>query len=45
MYEDIKKNNFDKHPETVLKKKKKLLEYIIFQNIKKRKELEKDLLK
>ena len=45
MYEDIKKNKFEKHPELVLKKKKKLLEYIVFQNIKKRKDLEKDLLK
>ena len=45
MYEDVKKNKFEKNPETILKKKKKLLEYIIFQNIKRRKDLEKDLLK
>ena len=45
MYEDVKKNKFEKHPELILKKKKKLLEYIIFQHIKERKEFEKDLLK
>ena len=45
MYEDVKRHKFEKHPELVLKKKKKLLEYIIFQNIKERKEFEKDLLK
>ena len=45
MYEDDKRQKFEKHPELVLKKKKKLLEYIIFQNIKERKEFEKDLLK
>ena len=45
MYEDVKKNKFEKHPEIILKKKKKLLEYIIFQNIQERKEFEKDLLK
>ena len=45
MYEDVKKNKFEKHPELVLKKKKKLLEYIIFRYIKERKDFEKDLLK
>ena len=45
MYEDVKKNKFEKNPETILKKKKKLLEFIIFQNIKRRKDLEKDVLK
>ena len=45
MYEEDKRQKFEKHPELVLKKKKKLLEYIIFQNIKERKEFEKDLLK
>ena len=40
-----KKNKFEKRPELILKKKKKLLEYIIFQNIQERKQLEKDLLK
>ena len=45
MYEDVKRNKFEKHPDLVLKKKKKLLEYIIFKNIKERKEFEKELLK
>ena len=45
MYEDAKKENFEKNPELILKKKKKLLEYIIYQNIKQRKEMEKDLFK
>jgi len=45
MYEDVKKHKFEKNPETILKKKKKLLEYIIFQHIKRRKDLEKDVLK
>jgi hypothetical protein len=45
MYEDVKKKKFEKNPETILKKKKKLLEYIIFQHIKRRKDLEKDVLK
>lgn len=45
MYENVKKNKFERNPETILKKKKKLLEYIIFQNIKRRKDLEKDVLK
>ena len=45
MYKDVKKNKFEKRPELILKKKKKLLEYIIFQNIQERKQLEKDLLK
>jgi hypothetical protein len=45
MYEDLKRNKFQKQPDIVLKKKKKLLEYIIFESIQKRKEFEKDLLK
>ena len=45
MYENAKKEKFEKNPELILKKKKKLLEYIIYQNIKERKEMEKDLLK
>ena len=45
MYENAKKNKFEKHPELILKKKKKLLEYIIFQNLQERKNFEKDLLK
>ena len=45
MYEDVKKNKFENNPETILKKKKKLLEFIVFQNIKNRKDLEKEVLK
>ena len=45
MYEDVKKHKFEKRPELILKKKKKLLEYIIFQSIQERKQFEKDLLK
>ena len=45
MYEDVKKNKFERHPELILKKKKKLLEYIIFQYIQERKDFEKELLK
>jgi hypothetical protein len=44
MYEDVKKNKFERHPELILKKKKKLLEYIIFQYIQERKDFEKELL-
>ena len=44
-YETLKKNKFEKQPENILKEKKKLLEYIIYQSIKERKEFERDILK
>ena len=44
-YENLKKDLFEKHPENILKEKKKLLEYIVYQNIKERRAFEKDLLK
>jgi len=44
-YETLKKNKFEKQPENILKEKKKLLEYIVYQNIKERKEFERDILK
>ena len=44
-YEKLKTNIFEKHPENILKEKKKLLEYIVYKNIKERKDFEKDLLK
>ena len=45
MYETLKKNKFEKQPESILREKKKLLEYIIYQNIKERKAFERDILK
>ena len=44
-YENLKKKIFEKHPENILKEKKKLLEYIVYQYIKGRKDFVKDLLK
>ena len=44
-YENLKKNIFEKQPQNILKEKKKLLEYIVYQNIKERKAFEKDVLK
>ena len=44
-YESLKKNIFEKCPEKILKEKHKLLEYIVYQNIKERKAFEKDILK
>ena len=44
-YENLKKKIFEKQPENILKEKKKLLEYIVYQYIKERKAFEKDLLK
>ena len=44
-FENMKKKKFEKYPENILKEKKKLLEYIVYQNIKERKEFEKDILK
>ena len=41
----MKKKKFEKYPENILKEKKKLLEYIVYQNIKERRAFEKDLLK
>ena len=45
MYEKVKKYEYEKRPEDILRKKKKLLEYIIVLNVKKRKEFEKELFK
>ena len=44
-YENIKKKIFEKYPEKILREKKKLLEYIVYQNIKEKKAFLKDILK
>ena len=44
-YEKLKKNIFEKHTENIIKEKKKLLEYIVYQNIKGRKAFLNDILK
>ena len=44
-YEHLKKNIYEKHPENILKEKKKLLEYIVYNYIKGRKAFLKDILK
>ena len=45
MYSDAKRKIYNVHPEIVLKNKKKLLEYVILNNVRERQELAKDLLK
>ena len=44
-YENLKKKIFERQPENILKEKKKLLEYIVYQYIKERRAFEQDLLK
>lgn len=45
MYSDAKRKTYDVQPEIILKNKKKLLEYVILNNVKERQEFVKDLLK
>ena len=44
-FENMKKKKFEKFPENILKEKKKLLEYIVYNNIKERKDFINDILK
>ena len=44
-FENMKKKKFEKYPENILKEKKKLLEYIVYQNNKEKNEFEKNILK
>jgi len=43
-YENLKKKIFERQPENILKEKKKLLEYNVYQYIKERKAFEKEII-
>ena len=44
-FENMKKKKFEKFPENILKEKKKLLEYIVYQTVRGRKAYINDILK